>query len=107
MQALLIVEPFDPIDDVELGNRPGFVTKKMDTLDLQRLEKAFHRCVIPTVGSPAHRLNQSKKRCTSLSQSLVPSARHRYSPCAILTAQSIRSPKWATINTGRRHFGSG
>ena len=33
MHASMVVETFDPVDDVELGMRPGLVAKQMGTLD--------------------------------------------------------------------------
>jgi len=57
MNALSIVEAFDPIDDIELRLSPGFITGSIDAFDFQGLEKALHRCIVPAVPSPAHRLN--------------------------------------------------
>ena len=34
MHAPVIIEAFDPVDDVELGKRTGVVTKQMGALDL-------------------------------------------------------------------------
>src|SRR5690349_9525861 len=54
MNPLTIVIPFDPVHDIEPCLRPGFVTGLVDAFDLERLEEALHRRVIPGVGSPAH-----------------------------------------------------
>jgi len=56
MQAPMIVKAFDPIDDVQASLSSGFVLELIDALDLQRLEEAFHRCVVPAVAPVTHRL---------------------------------------------------
>ena len=53
----MVVETFDPVDDVELSERTGVVAAQMNALNLQRLEEALHRRVVPATSSPAHRLN--------------------------------------------------
>ena len=57
MNSLSIVETFDPIDDIEPRLGPGFIAGSMDSFDFQGLEKALHRCIVPAVTSPTHRLN--------------------------------------------------
>lgn len=55
MQALPIVIALDPIDDIQAGVGTRFVVSLVDSFDLQRLEEALHRGVIPGVGTAAHR----------------------------------------------------
>jgi hypothetical protein len=57
MQTLSVVEAFDPTDDLQARVRPCGIPLRMDQLDLQGLEEAFHRRVVPTVSTPAHRLD--------------------------------------------------
>ena len=57
MDALPIVEAFDPVDDIEFGLGARFVANPMDAFNFQSLEEAFDGGVVPAVGSPAHRLN--------------------------------------------------
>lgn len=55
MQALPIVIALDPIDDIQAGLGTRFVVVLIDSLDLQCLEEALHRRVVPGVGTTAHR----------------------------------------------------
>ena len=57
MDALPIVEAFDPVDDIEFGLSARFVANPMDAFNFQSLEEAFDGGVVPAIGSPAHRLN--------------------------------------------------
>ena len=57
MQALRIVEPFDPIDQIEPGLQACCVSPAMHPLYFQRLEKALYRRVIPAVRFATHRLH--------------------------------------------------
>ena len=52
----MIVEAFDPVNDVKSSLGTGLVSQLIDTLDLHRLEEAFHRRIIPTICSATHRL---------------------------------------------------
>ena len=52
----MIVEAFDPVNDVEPRLGPGLVSELIDTFHFQRLEEAFHRRIVPTIGFAAHRL---------------------------------------------------
>jgi len=52
----MIVEAFDPVNDVESSLGTGFVSQLIKALDLHRLEEAFHRRIIPTICSATHRL---------------------------------------------------
>jgi hypothetical protein len=56
MQAPMIVEAFDPANDVEPSLGAGFVAELIDAFDFQRLEEALHRGIVPAVGLAAHRL---------------------------------------------------
>jgi hypothetical protein len=56
----MIVEAFDPVNDVEAGLGTGFVPELIDAFDLQRLEEALHRGIVPAVGPAAHRLQHSE-----------------------------------------------
>jgi len=56
----MIVEAFDPFNNVESGLGSGFVSELMDALDLQGLEEALHRCIIPAVDPAAHRLQHAE-----------------------------------------------
>src|SRR3954470_3043022 len=44
-----------PVDDLVLSLTPCFKVHIVKPLDLQRTEKSFRHCVIPTVALPAHR----------------------------------------------------
>ena len=52
----MIVEAFDPVNDVESRRGAGFVSELVDALDLQCFEEALHRRIVPTIGPAAHRL---------------------------------------------------
>ncbi len=52
----MIVEAFDPVNDVESRFGASCVSKLIDTFDLQCLEEALHRRVVPAIGPAAHRL---------------------------------------------------
>ncbi len=54
MHALPIVIALDPIDDIQACVGTRFVVSLVDSFDLQRLEEALHRGVIPSVGTAAH-----------------------------------------------------
>jgi hypothetical protein len=49
VNALSIVEAFDPIDDIEFRLRPGFIAGSMDSFNFQCLEKALQCCVVPAM----------------------------------------------------------
>src|SRR4030095_5300798 len=57
METLSVVEALDPVDNIESGLRTRWIPDAMEAFDLQSLEEALHRGVVPAVGSPAHRLN--------------------------------------------------
>ncbi len=57
MQALRIVELFDPVDQIEPALCTGCVMPAMHPFDFKRLEEAFHRGVIPAIGASTHVLH--------------------------------------------------
>src|SRR6266545_1538250 len=56
----MIVEAFDPVNDIESRLSAGLISELIDTFDLQRLEEAFHRCIVPAIGLATHRLQHSE-----------------------------------------------
>jgi len=52
----MIVEAFDPVNDVEARFGASCVSELIDTLDLQRLEETLHRRIVPAIRLAAHRL---------------------------------------------------
>ena len=58
MHAFVVIETFDPIDDVELGQRTSVVAQQMRALDLEHLEEALHRRVDAPTSSKLSRVRQ-------------------------------------------------
>ena len=54
----MVIKAFDPIDDVELGQRASVVAQQMSALDLERLEEALHRRIDAPMSSKPRRVRQ-------------------------------------------------
>ena len=52
--ALSVVEPLNPVHNVQSGLLPCFIASLVNPLYLQRLKEAFHCRVIPGIGTGAH-----------------------------------------------------
>jgi len=52
----MIVEAFDPVNDVESSLGSGVVSDLIDALDFQGLEETLHRRIVPAISFAAHRL---------------------------------------------------
>src|ERR1700733_3210098 len=59
MQALRIVEAFNPVDHVYARPCSAFVWNLVHALDFECLEETLHCSIVPAVGFPTHRLNHS------------------------------------------------
>src|SRR4051794_39280752 len=56
MQSPSIIEALDPVHDVGAGLVAGSICLSMHTFDLECLEEALHRSVVPDIALAAHRL---------------------------------------------------
>lgn len=48
-------EAVDPVDDIQASLSLSLVARLVNAFDLQSLEEALLRCVVPRVETPAHR----------------------------------------------------
>ena len=55
MTACSIIEAFDVGKDIAFGLVASCVFLVMDLLGFERVEEAFHRCIVVAVGPAAHR----------------------------------------------------
>ena len=54
VHAHAVVEALDPVDDVQAGLGPSVVAYLVGPIDLQCLEEALHRGVVPAFATPSH-----------------------------------------------------